>query len=198
MKTFISLSKKLTASIKSKLPVIKKLSKKNNAALDKKISPAALKKSRDAADEKLKALKLVSAGFGRYHKGKGQPITHWIMRGPKTGKYLLVNRRQRAKLLGKPMESAIKKSTKSAKVAHDGASTVAKKARQHHVIEPSPRLLALRKELGKVALRRKELSGHDGEEVQKQRDILEKRRGIIRKMIRKERHALIRAKSKKL
>ena len=197
MHTIISLSNKLAKSIHgSKMKQIEKKSDKKNAALDKRISPAALKKSRVAVDEKIKSLKLVGAGFGRYHKAKGTPITHWIIRGPKSGKFLLVNKKQRAKILGKTLPVVKKVSPKKATPA-PAPSSPEKKKRVHHLVKPNARLTALRAELGKVALRRKELLKHEtNDEVTKQREMLEKRRHIIRKMIRKERHAILKNQAK--
>lgn len=87
---------------------LKKTSSKRKALLDSKANPKALAISKKKVSKGLQKLGLKSAGFGRYHKGKGQPITHWVMRNPKNGLYVLADKEIRAKLLGKSAKKVAK------------------------------------------------------------------------------------------
>lgn len=93
--------KKLKSTLKGdKLTKLQKTSAKKKAVLDKKANPKALAASKKKVAAMAAKLQLKHAGFGRYHKGKGTPITHWVMRNPKNGLYILADKTLRAKLKG--------------------------------------------------------------------------------------------------
>lgn len=115
-------SKKLSTALKGgKGDKLKKSAVKRKKILDKKAEPKALLLSRKKVSAGLKKLNLKSAGFGRYNKGKGTPVVRWAMRNPKTGLYVLADKKLRALLLGKKKVDAPAGANKPAK------SVVAKK-----------------------------------------------------------------------
>lgn len=107
-------SKKLASVVKGGVATkLQKQHAKTKTKLDQKANPDALARSKKKVKLGLKKLNLKSAGFGRYHKGKGQPITHWVVRSPKTGLYILADKELRAKILGKADKPAVKKTAKA-------------------------------------------------------------------------------------
>ena len=112
-KPVVKKSKKMSTTVKG--AVASKLKKdhiRTKKLLDKKANPESLKKSRAKVKLGLKKLNLKSAGFGRYHKGKGTPVTHWVMRHPKTGLYLLADKKLHDTLTAKYAPKTVKKVVK--------------------------------------------------------------------------------------
>lgn len=117
VKTVKTGSKKLTQALKPKMSKMKKDNAKRTKMLDKKANPKSLAESKKKVHNLLKKLNLKSAGFGRYHKGKGQPVTHWAMRHPKSGLYLLADKKLHDTLVAKYGKKKVSVKPKSAKVA---------------------------------------------------------------------------------
>lgn len=102
---------------RSKRKQLARKTKIKNDRLDKRTDEDALKKSKLIVRKKVQQLRLIHAGFGRYHKRRGDPITHWVMRNPANGLYVIVTKKERYKLLKKPLltvktASAPRKTTK--------------------------------------------------------------------------------------
>jgi hypothetical protein len=141
-----TINKKLRNSLKgADLTSVKKKSVKTKALLDKKANPDALAKSKKKVSSAVKKLSLKHAGFGRYHKGKGMPITHWVMRSPTSGLYILADKEIRQKLLAKAPKKVIKK-PRTTKLATKKANVI-----KMHIKRMDQKRAALLAKKGKAA-----------------------------------------------
>lgn len=97
------------------LPKLKRKTAIRTKKLNAKVDPKRLAQSHARVKKKLASLRLIHAGFGRYHKRRGAQITHYVVRSDTTGLYELLTADERRKRLAKKKKpKPVTKRTQSA------------------------------------------------------------------------------------